>query len=270
MTIFVEGFQEGDYGIWLEEEAPYYLEGSSIVERSTGEKKGLNEILELEENSWIEEDDRIKDDFLWIYKTEKIIFSEEDVEEESEEITEESDTQDGEDAWAKESTSGASASGKGSAKGIKGIKTDGSSRGNPNSSSGSSVKDGKKYYVCDGAKLKCSFGDDESTLNIIDIHKIYIQGNPIATMMDNKPMVNIQPFGKCKSMANPTVAAATAANYGRLQKMPCIPVIPAPWLKGKMDVKVKGTPAILEDAKLNCAYAGIIEVSDPGQDLVKG
>ena len=34
---------------------------------------------------------------------------------------------------------------------------------------------------------------------------------PTANIMDNKPMLNILPFGMCASLANPTVAAATTA-----------------------------------------------------------
>jgi len=66
-------------------------------------------------------------------------------------------------------------------------------------------------------------------------------------------------------MANPTVAAATTANYGRLQKMPCIPTITTPWMNGKTNVLVKGQPALISDYKLMCMWAGTIEVTNEGQ-----
>ncbi|MFW5999653.1 MAG: DUF4280 domain-containing protein [Halanaerobiaceae bacterium] len=130
--------------------------------------------------------------------------------------------------------------------------------------------DYSELYVCSGAELKCSFGDDTSNLKLVEPHQTTVAGELIATIMDNKPMVNIQPFGKCSSMANPTVAAATAANHGNLKKMPCTPVIPAPWKKGNNNVKVKGKPAVMESSTLNCVYNGLIEVNDPGQEILKG
>ena len=47
--------------------------------------------------------------------------------------------------------------------------------------------------------------------------------------MDNQPIANIAPFGVCISLANPAVAAATAAAMGVLVPLPCMPVTPAPW-----------------------------------------
>ena len=121
-------------------------------------------------------------------------------------------------------------------------------------------------YVCKGAKLKCSFGSDQSDLGVMHpAQPVNLHGNNMANIMDHKPMMNIQPFGQCKSLANPTVAAATAANYGKLQEMPCIPNTISPWMPGNMTVMVKGQPALMDDCKLMCMWAGIIEITNEGQ-----
>ena len=121
-------------------------------------------------------------------------------------------------------------------------------------------------YVCKGAKLKCSFGSSQPDLNIIHpAQPVNIGGGNKANIMDYKPMMNIQPFGQCKSLANPTVAAATAANQGVLKEMPCIPNTTTPWTPGSMNVMVKGQPALMDDCKLMCMWAGIIEITNHGQ-----
>ena len=124
------------------------------------------------------------------------------------------------------------------------------------------------YYVCNGARLKCSMGDSQSELGVIHpVKPKYLHGENMANIMDHKPMVNIKPFGQCKSLANPVVAAATAANYGKLQPMPCIPNTISPWIVGKTNVLVKMQPALMNNDKLMCMWAGLIEISDEGQDL---
>jgi len=121
-------------------------------------------------------------------------------------------------------------------------------------------------YVCKGAKLKCSFGSDQSDLGVMHPAKsVYLQGQEMANIQDSKPMMNIQPFGQCKSLANPTVASATAAANGKLQEMPCIPNTTSPWVPGSANVMVKGQPALTDSSKLMCMWAGMIEVSDCGQ-----
>lgn len=120
-------------------------------------------------------------------------------------------------------------------------------------------------YVVDGAKLKCSFGDKESNFKVPMTHDVYINDKSQGNIMDFKPNVNIMPFGMCSSLANPTVAAATAANYGRLQKMPCIPVTVSPWLNGKTDFLISKFPALLNTSKLMCMWCGVISVVDDGQ-----
>jgi len=121
-------------------------------------------------------------------------------------------------------------------------------------------------FICKGAKLKCSFGSSQADLAVMHPPQtVSIGSGNMASMMDNKPMVNIQPFGQCKSLANPTVAAATAANQGVLKEMPCIPNTVAPWTCPKTDVLVKGQPAITTDSKLMCMWAGMIEITSSGQ-----
>jgi hypothetical protein len=109
-------------------------------------------------------------------------------------------------------------------------------------------------------------GDQQSDLGVIHpVKPVFLHGENKANIMDHKPMLNIKPFGQCKSMANPTVAAATAANYGKLQPMPCIPNTTSPWMKGKTNVQIKGQQALMNDCKLMCIWAGTIEITNEGQ-----
>ena len=123
------------------------------------------------------------------------------------------------------------------------------------------------FQVCMGAMLQCSFGAAPSSLVVLPDKKT-LTVTPDANIMDNKPMVNIMPFGMCSSMANPTVAAATAAALGALTPMPCVPVIPAPWVPGSPTVLIANMPALNSDSKLMCAYAGVIQITNPGQTTV--
>lgn len=118
-------------------------------------------------------------------------------------------------------------------------------------------------FVTNGALLQCSFGMAPSPLTIVGMRPMN-QNMPMANIMDFAPMVNIKPFGMCKSMSNPQVAAATAAAMGVLTPMPCIPVITAPW-NPAAQVKVCQLPALLDNGKCICAWGGQISVNFPGQ-----
>jgi hypothetical protein len=121
-------------------------------------------------------------------------------------------------------------------------------------------------HVCNGALLKCSFGKAPGPLTVLPVKQSVIGGQPTASIMDNKPMMNIPCFGMCSSPANPAVAAIIAAGAGNAG--PCVPVTPAPWLPGDMTVLVKKQPVLTDNSKLMCAYAGEISVSMPGQVTV--
>ena len=116
-----------------------------------------------------------------------------------------------------------------------------------------------------GAMLMCSFGVAPSSLVVLPTNKTMTSYVPAANIMDHVPMVNILPFGMCSSIANPTVAAATTAALGVLTPMPCIPVTPAPWIPGSPTVMVGNMPALNNNCKLMCTWAGVIQVTVPGQ-----
>jgi len=122
-----------------------------------------------------------------------------------------------------------------------------------------------------GASLKCSFGAAPSTLVVLPKNKMLTSNKPAANIMDHIPMTNIMPFGTCSSMANPTVAAATAAATAAamgvftLTPMPCVPATSAPWVPGCATVMLANMPALNNTSKLMCSYAGVIEVVVAGQ-----
>ncbi len=121
--------------------------------------------------------------------------------------------------------------------------------------------------VCMGAMMQCSFGVAPSSLMVLPVHRTLTQ-TPAANIMDNKPMLNVPPFAMCQSLANPMVAAATAAALGVLTPMPCIPNTPAPWVVGAPTVLLDGMPTLNNSAKLMCAWAGVIQISFAGQATV--
>ncbi len=118
------------------------------------------------------------------------------------------------------------------------------------------------FCVCGGAMLCCSFGAAPSTLTVLPKNKV-ISSMPLANIMDNVPMVNIAPFGMCSSLANPTVASATAAALGVLTPMPCVPVTTAPWAPGSPTVLIGNLPALNHSSKLMCAWGGLIQITNP-------
>lgn len=121
-------------------------------------------------------------------------------------------------------------------------------------------------YVCSGATTKCTMGTAPSSLIVLPARTIFMSNQPMANVSDIKPMVNILPFGLCRSLANPAVAAATAANLGVLTPMPCVPNTVIPWMPGKRTVNSQMPTALLSTCKLQCAWAGTISLLNDGQN----
>lgn len=118
------------------------------------------------------------------------------------------------------------------------------------------------FGVCGGAVLTCSFGLAPSVFQVLPAGRV-VSSMPLGCIMDQVPMVNIMPFGMCQSLANPVVASATAAAFGVLTPMPCIPMIPGPWTPGSPTVLIGGKPALTNSCKLICAYGGMIQITNP-------
>lgn len=120
--------------------------------------------------------------------------------------------------------------------------------------------------VVSGANLKCTFGTMPSVLNVTSQMSCLLEGKPVATIKDTAANVNIPPFGMCTSMANPQVAAATAAAMGVLTPQPCIPSAAGTWISSKTNLMVSGVPCLLSDAGLICTMgAGNVTVAMAGQ-----
>jgi hypothetical protein len=112
------------------------------------------------------------------------------------------------------------------------------------------------------AMMQCSFGVAPSALVTMNM-TVLVEGKPAATITDAAPLVNIPPFGMCSSLANPTVAAATAAALGVLTPMPCVPNTAA-WIPPVPLVQIMGKPAFNLQAKCICAWGGVIQIINPG------
>ena len=115
-----------------------------------------------------------------------------------------------------------------------------------------------------GAMLQCSFGVAPSSLVVLPTNKV-VGMTPAANIMDNVPILNIPPFGMCQSPSNPMVAAATAAAFGVLTPMPCIPVTAAPWIPGVPQVLIGNMPALNNSCKCMCNWGGVISINVAGQ-----
>lgn len=117
------------------------------------------------------------------------------------------------------------------------------------------------------AVAMCTFGAAPCTLVVLPTNRVLVD-TPAANIMDSKPIVNFPTFGMCMSMANPTVAAATAAALGVLTPMPCVPATAAPWIPTSPTVLIGNMPVVDNTSQAICSYGGCITVTFPGQTKV--
>ena len=108
-------------------------------------------------------------------------------------------------------------------------------------------------------------GTSQAKLTVLPTRTVFLTGKPQANISDHLSMVNLAPFGNCRSMAFPATASATAAAQGTLTPMPCMHNTPFPWMMGKNDYIVKGDPALLKSSTCQCMWGGTISITDDGQ-----
>jgi uncharacterized Zn-binding protein involved in type VI secretion len=118
--------------------------------------------------------------------------------------------------------------------------------------------------VAEGATCMCSFGDAPAVLNVLPTG-VTVQGRPAAVVTNSTPL-NVPTFGMCNSISNPEVAAATAAKFGVLTPMPCVPVL-TPWIP-LSTTTIQGQPALVAGSTCMCAWGGVIEIVMPGTEGV--
>jgi hypothetical protein len=82
-----------------------------------------------------------------------------------------------------------------------------------------------------------------------------------ANIMDSVPITNIGPFAMCHSLANPTVAAMTAAAMGVLTPAPCVPATHSTWVPGDPANLIQQIPALTRNSCLMCSWAGMITIT---------
>lgn len=120
--------------------------------------------------------------------------------------------------------------------------------------------------VVTGGIIMCTNGLSPGQL--IGSSTVTFGGAPALTIKDTAPIINVCPCGMCTSLANPTVASATAAALGVLTPMPCIPSPVGVWICGGTPM-IGGAPGLSTDGTLMCAYGGTISIRDAGQKIVR-
>jgi hypothetical protein len=110
--------------------------------------------------------------------------------------------------------------------------------------------------VVNTAQLQCTCGDAPTPLTVTSQMQVKIGNQLAATIMDFAPVVNIAPFGTCKTLTASASGVPT----------PCVPATLAPWTPGSTSgVMIGNFLALLSTDKLMCTIGGMISIVSPGQ-----
>lgn len=120
-------------------------------------------------------------------------------------------------------------------------------------------------YVTQTAMIQCSFGTNPCPLMATPGRMSSLSNMPKLNISDFAPMTCIGSFGMCSSPSNPAVISATAAAFGVFTPAPCVPVVTTPWMPGAATMMVDGMPALTNQCRNMCMWAGQISFSNTGQ-----
>lgn len=120
-------------------------------------------------------------------------------------------------------------------------------------------------YVTDGAKIKCSCGSKTAYLQVLPDRTVILTDGHYANISDHQSMVNIPPFGLCRSLKYPPTKSATDAHHGSLTPMPCQPGTYSLWQNGNDSYIIRNFPALLTSSYCRCIYGGVITIVSDGQ-----
>ena len=115
--------------------------------------------------------------------------------------------------------------------------------------------------VCTGARLRCSWGSTEA---IFKAGAATVSAGATAGVVTDTSPASVPDFGTCSSMSNPQVNAASQA-AGTLTPQRCQPVVTGNWVPGSTRVTVGAAAALDSGSQCNCAWTGVITVTNPGQ-----
>lgn len=147
----------------------------------------------------------------------------------------------------------------------------------------------QQYHLVRSAMLRCTCGSHCRQLNLRVTHNVFDQwNNPLVNEYDSIPIVegmkdlkyNIPAFGVCNSVDNTNESIIFKKDYlrdesgkkisdermkGNVKGPKCIPEILTTWLCPHEGTNIDGGCAISLNSYLVCAYGGLIEVLNSGQ-----
>lgn len=112
--------------------------------------------------------------------------------------------------------------------------------------------------VSTGATAQCSYGDVPGLFTASSENVLATTPAGVITDVEED---NVTPFGMCSAPTNPEVIAAQGS------PVPCLPVL-TPWTPGAVGVTVNSVVALDAESQCVCAWAGVVTISDPGQERV--